>query len=180
MSDNDPIVVEALQAMKGAFATRPAGLQFTAAASAPRLFVLQSSELSARRERMRAVLGPIVDPPGLAAWLNGERPDLLPRGRALVKQIDTAWAGPLEKFERALNNLAVYHAECCREYQLHLQNSAQGVLERPSPRAESRGDMNPLTANRLRWERQQKEMHCCSYVDGTCTVHAHQERHNTR
>jgi hypothetical protein len=141
---------------------------------------LGTTQLRARRDRMRAVLGAIVDPPGLAEWLNGERLDLLTRGRALVKQIDTAWGGPLEKFELALNNLAAYHAECRREYQLDLQKSAEGVLEGPSPRVEVAEDMNPLTAKRLRWERQQKETHGCNYVDGRCTVRTEKERHKAR
>ena len=100
---------------------------------------------------MCAVLTAIVDPPGLAEWLNGERPDLLAHGRAMVTRIDKKWAGPPEEFERALNNLAAYHAECCHEYQLHLQKSAQGVLESPSPRVAVREDTNPLTAKARCW-----------------------------
>lgn len=36
-----------------------------------------------RHHQMRALLGKLADPPGLAEWLNGERPDLLAHGWAM-------------------------------------------------------------------------------------------------
>ena len=131
MSDNDLIVAEALRAMEGAFATRSADLKSAAVSSTPSVSGLRPCDVRTRRERLLASLRALVDPPGLAEWLNRERPDLLARGRDLVRQIDAAWDAPLDDFERALERFTAHHAEFCQQYRAYLQKHSQGFLEGP-------------------------------------------------
>ncbi len=86
-------------------------------------------DLSGRRERVRAVLGALIDPPGLSDWVEAERPDLTTRGCELTQQIDAAWCAPPAEFERALERLAAHHADCCREFGVRQGKPASGVLE---------------------------------------------------
>src|SRR2546426_6220851 len=74
----------------------------TAKAAADKSTATSTPDATYRKERVRAVLGSLVDPPGLDQWLNRERADLLARGRTLVQQVDAAWGAPLGEFERSL------------------------------------------------------------------------------
>jgi len=82
-----------------------------------------------RRQRVRAVLGALVDPPGINDWVKAERPDLITRGWEFTQQIDAAWCAPPAEFERALERLAAHHAECCREFEVRQENPASRFLE---------------------------------------------------
>jgi hypothetical protein len=86
-------------------------------------------DLTGRLERVRAVLGALVDPPGLSDWVKAERPDLTARGSKLAQDIDATWCSPLGEFEWAVERLAAHHAQCCREFGACEEKPTRRVLE---------------------------------------------------
>jgi hypothetical protein len=129
MSDNDRIVVDALRAMEGAFATRSAGLKSAPPARTSSVFVPQPSDDRARRERVRAVLGKFTDLPGESEWLQHRQPDIWNHCIALLRRIEAAWCAPMQKFDEALWLFETALNEARALYRSHLQKPAQGVLE---------------------------------------------------
>jgi hypothetical protein len=107
---------EIMEKSTGAKPTKPTEMAFVGfEGTAQRAFPI-TRDLTARSERVRAVLGVLVDPPGLSDWVKAERADLTTHGWELTQKIDAAWCAPLAEFERALERLAAHHAECCREF----------------------------------------------------------------
>jgi len=100
-----------------------------AKAAADKSTATPTPDATYRKERVRAVLGSLVDPPGLSDWVKAECPDLTTHGWELAQQIDAAWCAPLAEFERALERLAEHHGECCREFGVRQGNPASGFLE---------------------------------------------------
>src|SRR6266851_1572775 len=74
--------------------TKPTEIAFVGfEGTAQRAFPI-TRDLTARSDRVRAVLGALVDPTGLSDWVKAERPDLTTRGWELTQQIDAAWCAP--------------------------------------------------------------------------------------
>jgi hypothetical protein len=107
---------EIMEKSTGAKPTKPTEMGFVGfEGTAQRAFPI-TRDFTARSDRVRAALRALVDPPGLSDWVKSERPDLTIGGSDLIRQIDAAWCGPLNEFERALERLTAHHAECCREF----------------------------------------------------------------
>jgi|SRR5579864_790774 len=102
-------------------------------------------DLSSRRTRILATLNALKEPPGLKEWLEGEREDLIIHGRELFSAFERALDASEAEFGQVLDRFAAHHRECCRQYQLHLQNAANGVLESPqaSPRSPAGPEAGP-------------------------------------
>ena len=109
--------------------TKPTESAFVGFEGTAQRFFPITRDLTARSERVRAVLGALVDPPGLSDWVKRERADLTTRGWELTQQIDAAWCAPLAEFERALERLAAHHAECCREFGVGQEKPDNRFLE---------------------------------------------------
>ena len=90
---------------------------------------LITHDLPGRGSRVLAAVNALVEPAGLSQWLWAERPDLITRGQDLVRQIDGAWFAPLLEFESALEQFVLYHAECCRQFEMHRPKPQNTILE---------------------------------------------------
>jgi hypothetical protein len=127
-----------------------------------------TADIATRKESLLAAINTLIDPPGLDAWLKAERPGLLARGRELFAAIDQALTLPdSAELERALVQLTAHHRECCQQYQLHLQNAVQGVLEGPpmasGQQAGESPQSYPLPAQKACWTEGPR----CPYCQGT-------------
>jgi hypothetical protein len=125
--------------------------------------------------RVLAVINELVDPPGFADWLRVERPQLLAHGRELIAAIDRALTLPdATELEGALARLKAFYEECCRLFEAHLQNAAEGILERPRAQDEGERAQYPSFPAMVH-EEQQAQVQGCHGTD-KCIAHAATEQ----
>ncbi len=120
---------EVIERSVGAKPTKPTEIAFVGFEGTARRDFPITCDLAPRADRVRAVLGAIIDPSGLSDWVKAERVDLTARGLELTQQIDAAWCAPLAEFERALERLTAHHAECCREFGVRQEKPISRFLE---------------------------------------------------
>jgi hypothetical protein len=149
--------------------TKPGSVGFEG--TARRSFAIAHDLFRSRVDRVLATINELVDPTGLDDWLRAEQPDLLARGRQLVAAIDLAMTiSDVTELEKALNRLKGFHRECCRLFERHLQNVAQGLLESPRSRDRDETGTGASAQEELYWGSEQAEPQRCRTGQVTCTA----------